>query len=122
MIRSFAVAASIALTSFAACGRPSDKPSSAVHADATHVPITVTSAGFEPGKVTVQKGVATTLIFTRTSDETCARSVVIDTGAQKIERDLPLDQPVEIAATFPTTGDLQYTCGMNMATGVISVR
>lgn len=104
----------------AACGKSAPAP--AVHADATHIPITVTEKGFEPGKVVVGKDVPTTLIFTRTSDATCAKAVVIDTGAQKIEKDLPLNQPVEIAATFAKAGDLQYTCGMNMVSGVISVQ
>ena len=111
VITTFAIA-------LAACGK-SDKP--AVKADATHIPITVTSAGFEPAKVTVPMGVPTTLVFTRTADDTCAKAVVIDTGAGKIERDLPLGEPVEIAATFPKAGDLQYQCGMSMVTGTISV-
>ena len=105
----------------AACGSHSDH-APAPKADATHVPITVTATGFEPAKVSVKQGVATTLIFTRTSDDTCAKSVVIDTGAGTIQRDLPLGPPVEIAATFPGAGDLRYQCGMSMVSGTISVQ
>jgi plastocyanin domain-containing protein len=110
------------LLAAAACGKSADKGAPAVKADATHIPINVTTAGFEPAKVTVQKGVATTLIFTRTADDTCAKSVVIDTGAEKITKDLPLNQPVEIGATFPKAGELQYQCGMSMVSGVITVQ
>ena len=117
-MKSIVIAVTLAL---AACGKP-DKAAPAVKTDATHVAITVTSKGFEPAKVAVPKGVPTTLIFTRTSDDTCAKQVVIDTGAEKIKKDLPLNQPVEIAATFPNAGDLQYQCGMNMVSGAISVQ
>ena len=119
MLRSVIVVIALALP---ACGKSADQAPPAVKADATHVPITVTAKGFEPNTVSVQKGVPTTLIFTRTSDETCAKQVVIDTGVEKITRDLPLGQPVEIAATFPAAGDLRYACGMDMASGIISVR
>ena len=103
-----------------ACGKSSEKPSAA--ADATHIAIKVTEKGFEPDKVPVQKGVATTLIFTRTTDATCAKQVVIPVGGQKITKDLPLDQPVEISVTFPNAGDVQYACSMDMEHGVLTVQ
>ncbi len=45
----------------------------------------------------------------------------LDDG-KKIERALPLDKPVEIAATFPKAGRLGYACSMDMAKGVIVVQ
>ena len=47
--------------------------------------------------------------------------VTLDDG-KKIERDLPLDKPVEIAVTFPKAGKLGYACSMDMTKGVIVVQ
>ena len=111
----------VLLLALAACGSSKSTPPP-VTADATHIPITVTNAGFQPSPITVQKGVATTLIFTRTSDDTCAKQVVIPVGDTKITKDLPLNQPVEVAVTFPTAGEVQYACGMDMVHAVVSVK
>ena len=56
-------------------------------------------------------------------DQTCAKQVVIKMAdASKIEKDLPLNTPVEIAATFPTAGKLGYARGMDMVKGTITVQ
>jgi plastocyanin domain-containing protein len=92
------------------------------NADPARVDIAITNHGFEPDRVVVQKGKPTTLVFKRTTDQTCATSVVVHTGASDIRKDLPLDQPVEIAATFEKSGDLGFACGMDMLMGVITVQ
>ena len=90
---------------------------------ATRVQIDVTEKGFEPGDVTVPANKQVTLVFDRKTDETCAKQVVLDLGdGHKVEKDLPLNTPVEIAATFPKAGKLTYACGMNMETGTITVQ
>lgn len=67
--------------------------------------------------------VTSTLVFERKSDQTCAKQVVIKMAdGSKIEKDLPLNTPVEIAATFPTAGKLGYACGMDMVKGTITVQ
>jgi plastocyanin domain-containing protein len=87
------------------------------------IAISVTETGFEPGNVRVTKGQPVVLVFTRKTDKTCAKEVVIKVSEkQTIEKKLPLGTPVEIATTFPTSGELRYGCGMNMHTGVISVQ
>jgi plastocyanin domain-containing protein len=53
------------------------------------------------------------------TDETCATAVVFP--SLKIRRDLPLKQPVAIDFT-PSTGEIQFACGMNMFKGTIVVR
>jgi plastocyanin domain-containing protein len=85
--------------------------------------IHITTKGFEPDAVTVPARTPVTLVFTRTTDKTCTRTVVLtlDDG-KKVERELPLDKPVEIAVTFPKAGKLGYACGMDMAKGVIVVQ
>ena len=40
----------------------------------------------------------------------------------KVEKQLPLDTPIEIATTFPTAGKLGYACGMDMVKATITVQ
>ena len=87
------------------------------------VAITITSKGFDPAHVTVKKDQPIVLAFTRKTDATCAKSVVVDLGAgKKVTKDLPLDKTVEITATFAKAGDLGYACGMDMVHGVLTVQ
>src|SRR5207253_2796635 len=85
--------------------------------------IAVTRSGFEPGSITVPAKKPVTLVFTRKTDATCAKSIVLTLDDGKtIERELPLDKPVEIAATFPKAGTLGYACSMQMTKGTIVVQ
>jgi plastocyanin domain-containing protein len=100
---------------------------SAVRADAPSRParfeIAVTRAGFEPDPISVPAKTPVTLVFTRKTDQTCTKSIIVELdGGKTIERELPLDKPVEIAATFPKAGRLGYTCSMHMNKGTIVVR
>ena len=85
--------------------------------------IAVTRAGFDPGSIKVPAKTPLTLVFTRKTDATCAKSLVLTLDDGKtIERELPLDKPVEIAATFPKAGTLEYACSMHMTKGVLIVQ
>lgn len=85
--------------------------------------ITVTPKGFEPDKLIVARAQPVLLVFTRKTERTCAKHVVIQLGGgKKVEKDLPLDTPVEVAATFAKAGELTYACGMDMVSGVITVQ
>lgn len=84
------------------------------------VKITVTRNGYEPWRVQAHHGVPLTLIFTRTTDETCATEVVLPEYG--IDRKLPLNEPVTITFTPRRTGELRYACAMNMFQGTIDVR
>ncbi|HVV83377.1 MAG TPA: cupredoxin domain-containing protein [Kofleriaceae bacterium] len=106
----------IAVLALTACGGKSTA------APATRIAIDVTERGFTPEKVEVPQGKPVTLVFDRKTDATCAKSVVLEVAGKKIERDLPLNQPVEVAVTFPKAGELTYACGMDMAHGIILVR
>jgi plastocyanin len=98
-------------------------PAPVVVAAPTPIAIEVTSQGFSTNKITVKKGVPVTFAFTRTSDKTCAKEVVIAVGdGTTIERALPLKQKVEIAMTFAKSGELSYACKMDMVTGTIYVQ
>ena len=88
------------------------------HAPATgnRVAITVSGSGYQPSSVTVPAGRPVTLVFTRTSDDGCGTQVMFP--SLNIRRDLPLNQPVEVALT-PTAGTIAFTCGMNMLRGSV---
>ncbi|MDB4957920.1 MAG: secretion protein HlyD family protein [Myxococcales bacterium] len=87
------------------------------------IEVRVTKKGFEPDNITVPARTPITLVFLRTTEATCTKSVVLALdGDKKIERELPLDKPVEIAVTFPRSGRLGYACSMNMTKGTIIVQ
>ena len=81
--------------------------------------ITVGVTSFEPSRVTLRAGIPARVTFTRTADKTCATEVVFPSLA--IRRALPLNQPVVIELT-PPSGELTFTCGMNMLRGTLVAR
>jgi len=83
-----------------------------VAGDSGAVPISVGSKGFEPSAVKFKKGSAATLVFTRTTDDTCATEVVFP--QLSITKELPKDTPVTV--TIPTEKEqtLTFQCGMGM--------
>ena len=83
----------------------------------------MTTHGFDPDAINVPAKKPVTLVFTRKTDQTCTKSVVLTLGdGKKVERELPLDKPVEVAVTFPKAGKLGYACSMNMTKGIIVVQ
>lgn len=105
----------LALAGSALADAPANNPS--------RIDVAVTTRGFDPDSITVPANKPLTLVFTRKTDQTCAKTVVVTLdGGKKIERELPLDKPVEIAVTFPKAGKLAYACSMDMSKGVIVVQ
>ena len=114
----------------AACSKKSEKadetgktpPAAAPPVVASgRVAISVTEKGFEPTPIQVAKGKPITLVVTRKTDETCATELTLP--EYKIDKKLPLDQPVEISFTPEKAGELVYGCAMDhMVSGVIQVR
>ena len=98
---------------------PTDK---APTASGDRIAISVTDKGFEPENVSVPSGKPVTLVFTRKTDSTCAKEVVIPVEGQKIEKKLPLNEAVAIEVTFPKAGQITYACGMDMIKGVVTVQ
>jgi membrane fusion protein, heavy metal efflux system len=84
------------------------------------VKVSITESGFEPAKVTVKAGAPARITFVRTTDKTCATEVVFP--SQNIRRALPLNQPVTIEFTPKTSGEIAFTCGMNMLKGAVVVQ
>ena len=76
------------------------------------IPISVGDEGFAPSRVELKKGQDATLRFTRTSDQTCATRVVFP--ELKIEKDLPLNQAVDVKVPTAEARKLAFQCGMGM--------
>lgn len=94
---------------------PAAAPAAAPTAD-HRVAIAVTEQGYQPASVNVPAGQPVTLVFTRTTDQTCGTQVVFP--SLNLRRDLPLNRPVEVTLT-PAAGTVSFTCGMNMLHGSI---
>ena len=114
LLAAVAAALLVAVSGISSADKPAASP--------RRIAISLTEAGFKPDAITVDKAKPVVLVFTRKTDKTCAKEIVVELGGdKKVEKKLPLDKPVEIAATFARTGKLTYGCGMNMVSGVISV-
>jgi plastocyanin domain-containing protein len=82
--------------------------------------VKITERGFEPVSLRLRRGVQTRIAFLRTTDQTCAKEVVLrDFG---IRRDLPLNQPVVVTLMPNKKGEFEFTCGMNMMRGKLIVQ
>ena len=77
--------------------------------------VTVDEDGFHPAAVTAPAGVPLRLVVTRTSDNTCAKEIVIPSLDETAT--LPLNRPVEIRIPPQEKGSLTFACGMNMYRG-----
>ena len=86
------------------------------------VEIAITDKGFEPSTIEVKKGEPVELVFTRKTDQTCIKEVVLDTGSKKIEKPLPLNKPVAIKTKFTKAGENKYACKMDMFKGTVKVQ
>lgn len=109
-----ALALALLLTAVA-CNK-SEKPSASGPAPAGPasgtIDVKADENGFTPSTITLKKGEAATLRFKRTTDETCADKVVFPD--LKLTKDLPLNQPVEVAIDTKEPKTLGFECGMGM--------
>ena len=84
------------------------------------VSVEVTQEGFVPKEIPAKAGQAITLVVTRKTDLTCAKQIVFaDLGVQK---ELPLNQAVEVTVTPTKPGDLRFACSMDMVAGKLVVQ
>lgn len=78
----------------------------------TTTDVTVDEDGFHPSSITVAKGKPARLVFTRTTDETCAKQVVFP--ELSLKKDLPLGEKVAIDVPTSEPRKLTFQCGMGM--------
>ena len=76
------------------------------------VAIDVGEHGFTPNEVDVKKGEPTTLVFTRTSNSTCAFEVVFP--ELNVKKDLPMKRAVPVPIPVDKEATYAFQCGMGM--------
>ncbi len=79
--------------------------------------VEVGAEGFSPARVPVKAGTSVQLAFRRTEDAGCGDRVVFP--ALKLERALPVGQTVLVQVLAPKSGELAFTCGMDMLRGAL---
>ncbi len=94
-------------------------PRAPVAAASRDVAIAVTEKGFAPARVTVPAG-RVRLVFTRTTDATCATEIVFP--AQQLRKALPLNVPTTVSFEATAAGEISFACGMDMFKGTVVVR
>ncbi|MDH5491566.1 MAG: cupredoxin domain-containing protein [Myxococcales bacterium] len=101
------------------CGGEETTATPGASAATQRVQVSVNGLGYEPSRVQATAGQPITLVFTRTSDEGCGDKLVI--ASHEIERDLPLNEPVEVTLTPTEAGQIRFSCAMDMYDGAIVV-
>ena len=81
--------------------------------------IVVSKDGFTPEEVTFQKGQPLKLAFFRVDEENCAGEVFFK--SLNIKKTLPVGEVVLIDVPTNKTGEINFTCGMNMYKGKIVI-
>ena len=99
----------VALSWCAACAKPS-----------TGNTVTVDDKGFTPSSLTLPKDKPASLIFTRTSDDTCATEVVFP--EINVTKKLPLNTPVTIDLPSGPARTLTFQCGMGMYKSKVTIQ
>ena len=100
-------------------GGPASAGAPAAAPEGRLIPIAVTDEGFSPSKIEAKTGEAITLRFTRTTKSDCLKAIAIP--ELKVERDLPMNTPVDVTIKPDKEGKLVFQCWMAMVKGTINV-
>lgn len=88
--------------------------------DTEVVEVEVTEDGFEPDEIELETGVPAQLVFTRTSEDSCAEGVESpELGIPTTE--LPVNEPVDVEVIATESGEFTFACGQDMMEGTIIV-
>ena len=82
--------------------------------------ITVSKNGYEPKSISVKKGKPVKLAFLRTDEENCGDELVFP--KLNIKKKLPIGETVMVEFTPQESGELGFTCGMDMLRGKVLVQ
>lgn len=75
--------------------------------------------GYDPATVRLKRGVPARLVFDRQETSPCSEEVVIP--AFGIRRFLPAHRKTSVELTPESTGTYEFTCGMSMLRGSLTV-
>lgn len=84
------------------------------------IEVQVTKEGFVPSQVEVAGGKPVTIVFRRTTDETCATEAVFPSLKRRVK--LPLNKPVRVTLQPRSGQSIAFACGMGMYSGKVVVR
>jgi len=107
----------MALLALGACNKKSDATAAAATDGRPIIKVAVDATGYHPSEAKAKAGKPVRLEFTRTTDEGCGQELVFPT--LDIKKNLPLNEPVSVDVTMPTSGKLAFTCGMDMYRGAL---
>lgn len=83
------------------------------------VEIVATKGSYRPSNVLARSGVRTTLVVRSEKATGCVRSLIIP--SKDVDRVLPINGETRIDLGVLSAGRIDYSCGMGMYTGVITV-
>ena len=83
------------------------------------VTVKITGKGYKPKSLMLKRDVPAVITFIRQTGKTCGTEVVIP--EYKISQPLPLNKPVKVKFTPTKSGELKFTCGMDMLRGKLIV-
>ncbi|MBI3772079.1 MAG: cupredoxin domain-containing protein [Gammaproteobacteria bacterium] len=84
------------------------------------IEIIVDGGVYDPARIEVPRGQATTLRFIRRDASPCAEKVIFN--GLGVSAELPLDEPRNLDVTPPQSGEYEFTCQMGMYRGVLVVK
>ncbi len=79
------------------------------------VAMDVTEEGFVPENITAKVGETLTLAITRKTEETCAKSILVE--GTDIHKELPFNTTVEVTWVPTKAGKVKFGCDMDMMIG-----
>jgi plastocyanin domain-containing protein len=95
------------------------------HRDPRRIEIDVTDKGFEPSRIPVLRNEEVALIFTRRTDRTCAKEVLVQIDrrdpSKRIAISLGLNKPSVLTLRFVIYGDHTFACSAGTKSGTIVV-
>lgn len=82
--------------------------------------VKVGATSFDPPSVTIGEGTSKTVVFIRTTEQTCATEVIF--ADFNIRQALPFNQPVSIDLSKAKPGSYTFTCPLSMFKGRVVIR
>lgn len=76
--------------------------------------------GYEPATVEFKQGIPGKIIFNRSNKSACLSHV--QSSTLQFNKELPLNQNIEVPINTDQKGEFEYTCGMGMFHGKVVIK